>query len=149
MIRSSWTLVLAALALAAPLRLAGPSGDALGGLTPEQLEILGHLHLVQLDDGQGNTLKTIEIRGVNVRIVNGLGATNGVPRAPHDPAQAVTNGLGNLIIGYAEGDGQRLRRWNLVDAFPVKWTGPTFAASGSESLSEELEIAHHGFTSGS
>jgi phage tail-like protein len=45
-------------------------------------------------------------------------------------------------------DGDRLRRWNLVDAFPVKWTGPTFAAGGSEGLTEELEIAHHGFTSG-
>jgi phage tail-like protein len=44
--------------------------------------------------------------------------------------------------------GERLRSWNLVDAFPVKWTGPTFAAGGSETMSEELEIAHHGFSSG-
>jgi phage tail-like protein len=43
--------------------------------------------------------------------------------------------------------GQRLRAWEIEGAFPVKWTGPTFAADSDESVVEELEIAHHGFTS--
>jgi len=42
--------------------------------------------------------------GVNVHIVNGLGATNGNPNAPFDfrgdLGPVATNGLGNLIIGY-------------------------------------------------
>lgn len=38
--------------------------------------------------------------GCNVYIQNGLGATNGNPQSPFDPKTAVTNGLGNLIIGY-------------------------------------------------
>lgn len=43
--------------------------------------------------------------------------------------------------------GKRLRGWNIVDAFPVRWTGPNFSSSSSEVVMEELEIAHHGFTS--
>jgi len=73
-------------------------------LTPEQAEILSHMSIVYLDDGQGGTLETIQITGVNVRIVNGLGATNGYPANPAstDPMLTTSNGLGNLIIGYNE-----------------------------------------------
>ncbi len=42
--------------------------------------------------------------GVNVQIVNGLGATNGHPDDPRevDPLLIQVNGLGNLIVGYNE-----------------------------------------------
>jgi phage tail-like protein len=43
--------------------------------------------------------------------------------------------------------GIRLRSWSLVDAFPVRWTGPALSANSTETVMEELEIAHHGFTS--
>lgn len=41
-------------------------------------------------------------------------------------------------------DGQRLRSWDLVDAIPVRWTGPRLATE-SGYPTEELEVAHHGF----
>jgi phage tail-like protein len=41
--------------------------------------------------------------------------------------------------------GKRLRAWNLKDAIPVRWSGPTFAATAEEQPTEELEVAHHGF----
>jgi phage tail-like protein len=41
--------------------------------------------------------------------------------------------------------GRRLRAWELIDAFPVRWTGPDFSTQKLEPLEEELEIAHHGF----
>lgn len=41
--------------------------------------------------------------------------------------------------------GARLRSWDFDGAFPVKWTGPSFASSAAEAAVEELEIAHHGF----
>jgi phage tail-like protein len=41
--------------------------------------------------------------------------------------------------------GTRLRSWEFNGAFPVKWSGPTFAAESSDMAMEELEIAHHGF----
>ena len=47
----------------------------------------------------------IFITGANLNIVNGLGATNGNPNTPEsvEPASMVTNGVGNLIVGYNEG----------------------------------------------
>ncbi len=41
--------------------------------------------------------------------------------------------------------GTRLRAWNIDRAFPVRWSGPSFAVNSTEVPSEELEIAHHGF----
>lgn len=73
-------------------------------LTAEQAEILSHLSLVYLDDGQGGQMKTIRVTDVNVQVVNGLGATNGYPADPLaiDTGLTQTNGLGNLILGYNE-----------------------------------------------
>ena len=42
-------------------------------------------------------------------------------------------------------DGTRLRAWEFVDAFPVKWSGPEFAADATSAATEQLEITHHGF----
>ncbi|MFT5221766.1 MAG: phage tail-like protein [Glaciecola sp.] len=41
--------------------------------------------------------------------------------------------------------GKRLRSWDLIDAIPVRWVGPTLAGSTADAPSEELEVAHHGF----
>lgn len=38
-----------------------------------------------------------------------------------------------------------VRRWAFEGAFPVKWTGPTLAASSSDVAVEELEVCHRGF----
>jgi phage tail-like protein len=35
-------------------------------------------------------------------------------------------------------------RWTFYDAWPVKWTGPTFSATQNQVALETLEIAHHG-----
>lgn len=41
--------------------------------------------------------------------------------------------------------GERLRAWEFVDAFAVKWKGPDFSAGSNDMAMEQLEIAHHGF----
>lgn len=51
--------------------------------------------------------------------------------------------LAIVLVG-ADGT-SRLRSWNFEGAFPIKWSGPTFAAASSDAAEEELEIAHHGF----
>lgn len=42
--------------------------------------------------------------------------------------------------------GQRMRSWNVERAFPVKWNGPSFTVGSTDVPTEELEIAHHGFS---
>ena len=42
--------------------------------------------------------------------------------------------------------GEPLRAWTLIDPFPVRWTGPRLSATDWSALSEEVEVAHHGFT---
>lgn len=37
-------------------------------------------------------------------------------------------------------------RWNFVNAYPVKWTGPTLNASGNNVAIETLELTHGGIT---
>lgn len=46
-----------------------------------------------------------------------------------------------------DGVGGRLRSWEFIDVFPVRWQGPDFEAGSVAPLEEELEIAHHGFRS--
>jgi phage tail-like protein len=35
-------------------------------------------------------------------------------------------------------------RWNFTNAWPVKWTGPTFNATGNDVAIEQLELVHEG-----
>ena len=100
----------AAQALAASVPIVGPAipfapvrglPKLLIGVTPEQQEILSHLSIEQLPDGDGGTVKTIRLSGANSQLVNGLDATNGSPGNPSSLI-GIVNGLGNLIVGYNE-----------------------------------------------
>jgi phage tail-like protein len=42
--------------------------------------------------------------------------------------------------------GLPLRTWTFDEAFPVRWRGPNFTADSDDYLVEEIEIAHHGFS---
>ncbi len=35
--------------------------------------------------------------------------------------------------------------WNFSNAFPVKWTGPTFDASSGDKAFDTIELAHEGY----
>jgi phage tail-like protein len=43
--------------------------------------------------------------------------------------------------------GVRLRAWEFLEVYPVRWKGPEFRADLNSPLEEELEVAHHGFRS--
>ncbi|MGE3164134.1 MAG: hypothetical protein AB7O52_04470 [Planctomycetota bacterium] len=97
-----------------------PPACAQSFFAPDQLatlqEILPHLSRVELDDGLGGTVPTIRLTGVNLQIVNGSGATNGNPASPNS-VNGMTNGTGNLIVGYNEfgtGGNNRTGSHNLV-----------------------------------
>ena len=59
----------------------------------------------------------------------------------------ITRSTGAITAVASNGD--RLRSWSLEGVFPVRWTGPDFATASDDPLTEELEIAHHGFRSSS
>jgi phage tail-like protein len=44
-----------------------------------------------------------------------------------------------------DGEQREIRRWNLREAFPVKWVGPNFNTSASQVGIETLEIAFADF----
>ena len=49
-------------------------------------------------------------------------------------------------IAMLDESGGWIRWWDFVDVFPVKWTGPNFAAGSTEVATVEIELVHHGFT---
>lgn len=57
-----------------------------------------------------------------------------------DPAAARKNGSIVLL----DRQGQEQIRWNFTNAWPAKWTGPTFNAEGNDIAIETLELAHEG-----
>lgn len=40
--------------------------------------------------------------------------------------------------------GNAIGRWEFVNAYPIKWMGPTLSANKSEVAIETLEIVHNG-----
>jgi len=52
-------------------------------------------------------------------------------------------GTSGAIILY-DNDGNELRRYEFMEAWPVSWEGPALNAGQSELAVESLEIAHHG-----
>lgn len=40
----------------------------------------------------------------------------------------------------------RVKTWDVLDAFPVKWVGPELKTDGSTQVVESIEIMHHGLT---
>lgn len=52
----------------------------------------------------------------------------------------------NFSIVVIDEDGSEKTRWNFVNGWPSKWTGPSFNATGNEVAIETLEIAHEGVT---
>ncbi len=51
----------------------------------------------------------------------------------------------NLSIKVYSHDGETVKQWDVLEAYPVKWTGPDLRASSMEVVVETLEIAHKGW----
>src|SRR5256885_1597235 len=85
-----------------PRRLPPPQrGGGGGGATRAQRRfgatlqsLLNKTQFIHVEGGE------MYVRGTNLHIENGLGATNGSPAEPFDDATAAVNGRGNLIVGY-------------------------------------------------
>jgi phage tail-like protein len=53
---------------------------------------------------------------------------------------------GSIIL--MDSEGNEKWRWNFIDAYPTKWTGPDLKADGSNVAIEALELAHNGIYKG-
>jgi phage tail-like protein len=49
---------------------------------------------------------------------------------------------GSIVL--LDSSGEETWRWNFVQAYPVKWSGPDLRAGTAEVAVETLELAHHG-----
>jgi len=134
--------------LAMQLVSMAPSGARDGGtliqaesVSPHLVEFLQHMTIEHLPDGQGATVPTLRLTGLNLQIVNGLGATNGYPADPTtiDPLLTATNGTGNIILGYSEapaGGALRTGSHNFITG-----TGHEFTSYGGAVFGQNNEIA--------
>ena len=52
----------------------------------------------------------------------------------------------NLSIVQYTSAGQELFRWNFINAYPVKWSGPQFQSEGGMAAFETVELAHAGLS---
>ncbi|MEY2450517.1 MAG: hypothetical protein QOD92_91 [Acidimicrobiaceae bacterium] len=59
----------------------------------------------------------------------------------------LTRCTGAIVVIGEDEKNTRLRSWELSDAFPVRWVGPVLDVHRTEDLTEEIEVAHHGFKS--
>lgn len=51
---------------------------------------------------------------------------------------------GSIVL--LDDTGEEKARWNFVEGWATKWTGPSFNATGPEVAIEALDIAHEGVT---
>jgi phage tail-like protein len=48
----------------------------------------------------------------------------------------------SIILGNAEG--KKVKHWDVIGAYPVKWSGPELRADSEIAAIETVELAHHG-----
>lgn len=109
----------------------------------EQIEEGGQNHFVHQRPGRMSWPNIQLKRGIvdNDQLFAWIAKTSGDGYAGAGNTLALLTGAITLVTD----NGQRLRSWDVDRAFPVKWTGPSFAVSSTDIPYEELEIAHHGF----
>jgi phage tail-like protein len=71
------------------------------------------------------------------------------PRPPRDAKRPRPANQNRAIAIVLQNElGNDVKRWSLINAFPVKWLGPDLKAAGTEVAFETLEIAHEGVQPG-
>jgi phage tail-like protein len=56
-----------------------------------------------------------------------------------------SNATRTAAITAFDSAGQKIASWQLANAYPFRWTGPSFSSDGNSVAKETLELAHHGF----
>ena len=81
----------------------------------------------------------------NVTLKHGIMDTDELWRWQQEVVQGVIERK-TVAILLTDSAGQPTWIWNLVEAYPVKWSGPDLRAGTAEVAIETLELVHHGIT---
>jgi phage tail-like protein len=60
-----------------------------------------------------------------------------------DPRSWAQNRKTGSVVAYDQ-QGSEKARWNIVNCYPCKYTGPTLTASGGDMANETIELVHEG-----
>jgi phage tail-like protein len=85
------------------------------------------------------------VKASNLTLKRGMTASHGFYQWIADIASGKIT-RGNVSVVMFDYAGNKLARWNLINAYPVKWTGPQLNAREAAAAIETLELAHDGVT---
>ena len=81
----------------------------------------------------------------NITLKRGLTTSNDFLKWSFEVAQGMITPR-NVTITLFNTDGTTGMQWNVLNAYPVKWSGPQFKADDTAVAIESVELAHSGFT---
>ncbi|HVM53099.1 MAG TPA: phage tail protein [Acidimicrobiales bacterium] len=128
-------------------------GDPIGRFTQvDGLEM--EIEVESIDEGGQNDFSHKlpgRLKWPNIKLTRGVTQSDNLVEWMRQSAGEDFDGNKNKLTRSTVGivmlssSGRPLREWQVEGAFPVSWKGPSFSASDDDVLTEELEIAHHGF----
>jgi len=123
------------------------------GLTPSGfLEVSGleaEIAVIDYREGTDKSLSPRKLTGLvkysNITLKRGVTNDPSLWNWMKEGLDGKVNRRNGSIVLLAE-DGQEVRRWNFVNGWPAKYSGPHLDASANDAAIETIEIAHEGLT---
>ena len=85
----------------------------------------------------------------NITLKRGLDPTQDLHKWYVESIDGVRNKRKNVsIMIYGPKSGDLVEKWDLMEAWPVKWVGPELKTEAGATAVETLEFAHHGLVRG-
>ena len=87
----------------------------------------------------------VRIKHTNVRLIRPIDRDSGAIASWFSETRTRPSRQDATITAY-DGNGREVARWELVGAWPLKYTGPSLMSTSALAATETLELAHCGFT---
>lgn len=101
------------------------------------------------EGGRNDFVYQLRGRTKHTNVTLKSGVTNQTTLLDWLMGRGALHGPQDLLIQFTSADGQViLRTFGLIQAMPVRWTGPNANIGANSVATESLEIAHRGFTPG-
>ena len=98
------------------------------------------------EGGQGGFVHKLPVRlkHTNVRLTRPIDRDSGAIASWFSETRTRPSRQDATITAY-DGNGREVAHWDLVGAWPVKYTGPSLASTSALAATEIIELAHNGF----